>query len=117
MVSAMRSRMSQAQVPHWGLLPQARKTSTGRRAPARTAASTSRSRMARQMQMYILWRPPFRADATYSHPQDKSLGHSGQACLKARLKAWQYILFQLFPQLLVDRVRGLAPEPHHGHFG
>ena len=52
-VSAIRWRMSQAQVPHWGLVPQARNMSDGRRAPARTAASTSRSRMARQMQTYM----------------------------------------------------------------
>src|SRR6267154_4192993 len=74
--------MSQAQVPHWGLVPQARKTSDGRRAPARTAASTSRSRMARQMQTYMDVSTPVYADATYSQAQDRGWRRPGQAGAK-----------------------------------
>src|SRR5882757_3957508 len=75
--------MSQAQVPHWGLVPQARNMSDGRRAPARTAASTSRSRMARQMQTYMdVSTPQARADATYSQAQDRGRRRPGQAGAK-----------------------------------
>src|SRR2546421_536734 len=98
----MRSRMSQAQLPHWGLLPQARNTSDGRRAPALTAASTSRSRIAPQMQMYMP-RPVRFGQETHCHTgrdaahairgarHHSHVTHEGEAC-RLEVGAERYVI-------------------------